>query len=153
MCCLILFGLTIAMVWAFLWQYQKAAQLSKQIVTLDAQVGQLNKRVLSLQKATTNISSDYAAGTRFSGKITADACISSKAPIGDVGCSLTIGSSLTIQVVHGNIEQMYPWGRTLNFPSWPNNPTGKDVEVYAHQLDKDDYTLEGSSDYYVRIIN
>ncbi len=154
---LIMLGLTISFAGVSIWQHKNATQLNKQVLALDVRIGELTKQVANLQSALANnsmsTSSDYAVGTRLSGKITADACISPKAPIGDIGCSLTVDSLLTIQVVHGNLRQTHPWGNLLGFPNWPINPTGKTVEVYAHQLDKSNYTLEGSSDYYVRIVN
>ena len=100
-----------------------------------------------------NPSSDYTKGVSFEATITGDECITSRLPVGDVGCYLTLDDSMTVSVMHGNIMQRQPWGQLLNFPPYPANPTGKRVAVYAHQTGPKEYTLSGSANYYVRIIH
>lgn len=89
----------------------------------------------------------------FTATITADECATSTLPIGDVGCSITVNGNITIDVVHGNTVQTQPWGTLINFPDYPNNPTGKAVTVYAKQITATHYTLEGLAGYYVKITN
>ena len=97
-------------------------------------------------------SSDYSIGIKFSGTITSDACAGSGLPTGDVGCNLTVDNKI-IQVKHGNMMTTRPWGQLYNFPDLKTDPSGRRVDVYAHQLSKTSYTLDGSAEYYVKITN
>lgn len=96
---------------------------------------------------------DYTRGVKFDATITADQCIAPGRPVGDVGCSLELDHTLTISVAHGNVLQTLPEGAVINFPAYPADPTGKRVEVYAHQVGPKEYTLAGSTGYYVKIID
>lgn len=96
--------------------------------------------------------SDYAKGVKFQATITADGCAQAGLPIGDVGCSLALDTTRSIRVVHGNTLQTHPWGQRLNFSS-SQSAVGKRVDVYAHQTGSLTYTLEGSADFYVKIID
>ncbi|HEV2412837.1 MAG TPA: prepilin-type N-terminal cleavage/methylation domain-containing protein [Candidatus Saccharimonadales bacterium] len=91
---------------------------------------------------------NYAQGCHFSGLVTANGCTSPGLPIGDVGCSIKVGNA-TVDVVHGNIYVTKPWG-TLNLT---NTHVGARVLVYAHQLDVNSFTLEGSTNYYFKAAN
>jgi len=169
-------GIVVVLVMAALagvygWQHQKVVNLNGKVATLNTQVSKLNKQVASLQPTTETLTPtptpptgtptptvptvivDSAGGAKFSGIISADGCIASGPPAGDVGCSITVNSTINIDVRHGNAAQTLPWGSLVNFPAYPTNPTGKTVEVYAHQLNKTSYTLEGSADYYVKVTN
>ena len=97
-------------------------------------------------------SSDYSIGVKFSGIITSDECATLRGPIGDVGCSLTVDNKI-IQVKHGNMMTTRPWGQLYNFPDLKTDQSGRRVDVYAHQLSKTNYTLDGSAEYYVKITN
>ncbi|MEI7838617.1 MAG: hypothetical protein WCI37_02410 [bacterium] len=97
-------------------------------------------------------SSDYSIGIKFSGTITSDECATSRLPTGDVGCNLTVDNKI-IDVQHGNMVNIKPWGKLYNFPEFRTDPSGKKVDVYAHQLSKTSYTLDGSAEYYVKITN
>jgi len=88
----------------------------------------------------------------FYGRITADECAHPTLPIGDAGCTITVGSRV-IQVKGGNQIQTSPWGRLVGFKSLTYNYTGRPVKVYAAIVGKDHFTLEGSSRYYVRLGN
>jgi len=98
------------------------------------------------------MSSDYSIGVKFSGIITSDECATLRGPIGDVGCSLTVDNKI-IDVIHGNMASTRPWGQLYNFPEFRTDPSGRKADVYAHQLSKTNYTLDGSADYYVKITN
>ena len=94
-------------------------------------------------------SSNYSIGIKFSGIITSDECA---IPAADVGCSLTVDNKI-IQVKHGNMMTTRPWGQLYNFPDLKTDQSGRRVDVYAHQLSKTSYTLDGSAEYYVKITN
>jgi hypothetical protein len=94
-------------------------------------------------------SSDYSIGVKFSGIITSDECLRF---FGDVGCNLTVDNKI-IQVKHGNMMTTRPWGHLYNFPDLHLDQSGRRVDVYAHQLSKTSYTLDGSAEYYVKITN
>ena len=142
----------------YVWQHQKVTALNGRVSSLDSQVSKLNQQVANLQNPATstaptaNPSAPTSAPGTFSGTITADECATSTQPVGDVGCTITV-NSYTIQVKPGNMASNQPWGSLINFPALPANPTGKSVEVYAHQTDATHYTLEGSASYYVKITN
>jgi len=155
-----------ALAGVYVWQHQKVVNLDTKVTKLNTRVSELTKQVVNLQ-ATMITPSPKATRTpmptatpvnvntpaKFSGIITADGCVGAGVPPGDVGCSITVNSTINIDVVHGNAAQTQPWGSLINFPARPTNPTGKTVEVYARQLSKTSYTLEGSADYYVKISN
>ena len=134
------------------WQHKKVVSLQSTVTTQQAQIKSLQKQNLTLSNLENapEFSPDFAVGKKFSGIITADGCATSKLPVGDVGCSITIGSSTSLQVIHGNFVQKYPWG---SFNYLGTNPTGKVANIYAHQIDKNSYTLEGSTSYYVKTAN
>ena len=153
---------SVALAGVYLWQNQKVADLNTKIEKLNIQASDLNKQITKLEAAAvtptptpkaTPVNVVSSGGTKFSGIITADGCVGSNAPAGDVGCSIKINSTITITVAHGNVAQTQPWGSLINFPAHPTDPTGKTVEVYAHQIDKTTYTLGGSAGYYVKITN
>jgi hypothetical protein len=132
-------------------QHKKVTDLQQQIQTQQTQIGKLqaeNNQLKAGQAPT--ISSDYSKGVYLSGTVTTDSCTSPTIPIGDVGCYLVIDSTKNVQVLSGNMAQTHPWGQYMN-PSAIN--VGKSVNVYAHQLAQTQYTLEGSSSFYVKITN
>lgn len=90
-------------------------------------------------------------GVKFGGTLTADGCVSSQLPVGDVGCSITLNNKYIVEVEHGNARQSEPWGTMIGFPAYPKSAVGSIVDVYAHQLNQTNFTLEGSSTYYVKI--
>lgn len=90
-------------------------------------------------------------GVKFGGKLTADGCVTSQLPVGDVGCTVTLDNKYVIEVEHGNTYQTEPWGTMINFPAYPKSPVGQVVDVYARQLNQTNFTLEGSANYYVKV--
>jgi hypothetical protein len=96
-------------------------------------------------------SRNSASAVTFAGTLTADGCVTSSLPVGDVGCSITVDGKYLVYVEHGNVRSDTPWGTMINFPVYPTNPVGQIVQVYAHKLDQNDYTLEGSSSFYVKL--
>ncbi len=88
---------------------------------------------------------------QFSGVITQDECATTTAPIGDVGCHITVGTKV-VSVAHGNIAQNAPWGQVIGFGSIKTNYTGRTVQVYAAENNPTSYTLKGSSSYYVKLV-
>jgi hypothetical protein len=89
----------------------------------------------------------------FTGTITQDGCATSKLPIGDVGCSITVNGKVVI-VAHGNAAAQ-PWGSVIGFSPLTANYTGRSVSVYAaiiYSPASIHYTLQGSSAYYVRLL-
>lgn len=90
---------------------------------------------------------DYSVGIKFTGTITADECADPGVPVGDVGCYIEVDGKKVI-VAHGNARPQRPWGAMAS-TSAGTNPVGKPVEVYAHQVDPTNFTLEGSSAFYV----
>jgi hypothetical protein len=92
---------------------------------------------------------DYSVGIKFTGTLTADECADPGVPVGDVGCYIEVDGKKVI-VAHGNARPQRPWGAMANVPDGAN-PLGKAVEVYAHQLGTTNFTLEGSSAFYVTI--
>jgi prepilin-type N-terminal cleavage/methylation domain-containing protein len=95
---------------------------------------------------------NYTVGVKLNGTITSDECVTSGIPIGDVGCYIDVNNSLKIYVKNGNVVPTHPWGSVINF-NFGHDQSGKAVTIYAHQLSKTQYTLEGSSNYYVKITN
>ena len=92
-------------------------------------------------------------GVKFAGTLTADGCATSTVPVGDVGCSMTLNGSDVVIVMHGNTRTNTSWGTMVGFPAYPKNPVGSTVEVYAHQLGAKQFTLQGSSSFYVKLVN
>jgi hypothetical protein len=90
-------------------------------------------------------------GVKFGGTLTADGCVTSQLPVGDVGCSVTVDKKYIVEVEHGNAKPGQPWGTMIGFPAYPKSPVGSVVTVYAHQVNQTNFTLEGSSSYYVKI--
>jgi hypothetical protein len=94
----------------------------------------------------------------FSGKITADTCANNRFPVGDVGCSMTIGGN-EVSVVHGNVGSTMPdpWGSLLAADGKSavlvTDYVGRTASVKAAKVGSHSYTLEGSADYYVRLGN
>jgi hypothetical protein len=88
---------------------------------------------------------------KFGGTVTEDGCVTSQLPVGDVGCSVTLDGKYVVEVEHGNTNQTETWGTMIGFPAYPKSPVGSVVEVYAHQVNQTNFTLEGSSAYYVKI--
>jgi hypothetical protein len=90
----------------------------------------------------------------FTGTITQDECATSKLPIGDVGCYITV-SGKVIYITHGNIAQKKPWGSLIGFSSITTDYTGSTVSVYAAVVRNSAriyYTLQGSKAYYVKLL-
>jgi type 1 fimbria pilin len=92
-----------------------------------------------------------AKTAQFTGTITQDECATVKVPIGDVGCNITVGN-IVVTVAHGNIIQTQPWGQVIGFATLKTNYTGRQVQVYAAVIDGTNYTLKGSTAYYVRLV-
>ena len=132
------------------WQHRKVNNLESTISAEQSQINKLQQRVKSLTAAPTPVTypTDYSVGKKFSAVITADECATTHLPVGDVGCSITVSPAIQILVMHGNMAPQHPWG-SFAYPT--TNETGKTATIYAHQVDKSTYTLEGSSSYYVKI--
>lgn len=94
----------------------------------------------------------YGSSISFSGTVTADGCATSTLPIGDVGCSITVGNN-TITVVHGNAYSSSAWGSVEGVSNIADSIVGRKVAVYAHQLGPHSYDLAGSTSYYVKLLN
>lgn len=93
-----------------------------------------------------------AASVRpFIATVTADDCATSKISIGDTGCNITVNSSIVISVRGGNRTQNGPWGN-FDVSNVFTNITGRKVSVYAKKINPNYYTLEGSADYFVKLI-
>ncbi|MFI5270923.1 MAG: hypothetical protein ACHQT9_02670 [Candidatus Saccharimonadales bacterium] len=132
-------------------QHKKVTDLQQQVKTEQSQINKLQDENNKLKEAqTTVISPDYTKGVYFSGIVTTDGCNNSTAPIGDVGCSIVVDSNKDVQVLHGNMAPSHPWGQ---YSSLSAISVGKSVSVYAHQLAQNQYTLEGSANFYVKAAN
>jgi hypothetical protein len=82
----------------------------------------------------------------FVGTVTADGCVTSSAPIGDVGCSITVDSTKVVAIVHGNINTP-TWGKLEGFTA-TTNITGKRVLVLAvPQTQANFYSLSSVASY------
>lgn len=133
-------------------QHKKVISLQNQVQSQQSQINKLQSEnnKLKTQNQTTAISPDYSTGVYFSGVVTKDGCNNSTAPVGDVGCSIVVDSNKELQVLHGNMAPSHPWGQ---YSSLSTISVGKTVSVYAHKLAQNQYTLEGSSSFYVKITN
>jgi len=89
---------------------------------------------------------------RFSGVVTEDGCANSFL-IGDVGCSMTIDNIRVVNVHRGNAFPNVPWGKVEGVDSITKNIVGKKVKIYAHKFSPTSYSLAGSSNYYLKVIN
>lgn len=116
----------------------------------------------AIKKETVTIPAPVDGVTTFKGTVTSDTCTppapdprsgSMHAPIGDVGCSITLGdNNITVGIVHGNI-QVASWGDLIGFNS-DTDITGKQVEVHAIQVASTSTQFSLSrSDTYVKLLN
>jgi hypothetical protein len=92
------------------------------------------------------------SGPKFIGTVTKDGCATTNLPIGDVGCSIIVGS-ITVDVLEGNAGSTQPWGSRIGINNIKDNLVGKKVEVYGHQINPNHYDLSGSSSYYVKLLD
>ena len=100
--------------------------------------------------------------TTFTGTISYDGCAHSKLPIGDVGCSITVALGdnahgtapipRIVTIAHGNARQTSPWGKVIGFTSLTTDYIGRKVTVYAKPTGGNNYTLAGSTAYYVKLL-
>lgn len=112
----------------------------------------LASTAISSQTPSASPSPSQAAGSvKFGGTLTADGCVTSQLPVGDVGCSVTLDHKYVVEVEHGNTNQTQAWGTMIGFPAYPKSAVGSIVDVYAHQINQTSFTLEGSSAYYVKV--
>jgi hypothetical protein len=91
-------------------------------------------------------SDDFANGTKFSGTVTSDPCANSQT--NDTPCTIEVEGKKVI-VTHGNVQLQHPWG-SLSIHNDGASALGKRVDVHAHQTAATQFTLEGSSSYYVK---
>jgi hypothetical protein len=95
-------------------------------------------------KVTTYTPGVSSGDAKFTGTVTKN-CSDASIPAGDVGCYITVGS-ISVQISPGNLRTSQPWG-SIAKDSYAH---GEKVAVYAHKIDNNHYTLEGSSKYYIR---
>lgn len=117
----------------------------------------------TVDKETSAASPDYAQGVKLVGIISSVSCYNAHIPTGDVGCSIFLQSSKPVEVsiMHGNTRQVHDWGRYIGFSDLEKvDFRGRNVEIFAHKVTTPAggstagyyYTLEGSTDYYVRLL-
>lgn len=90
----------------------------------------------------------------FRGTITDDECARATIAVGDVGCFIVVGN-VRVVVRHGNTAPTSEWGDVTGILTNDrrHSSNGKEAEVYAKEIDGTNYTLQGSSQYYLKVLN